>query len=146
VTDGQTDGRTDRQNYDSQDHASIARTVKTHDVNSKVLIRFATRSTANLTHMDHVQMISTVQSPATEPVITELLSLVLLVGIAVCAVDRLDVLTQRTGVRVTFVTATYLADIRLLHKCTHHMHIHTYMYTHAHLINCHFVDESRLSG
>ena len=120
-----TDGQTDGQNYDSQDRASIARTVKTHDVNSKVLILFATRSTANLTHMDHVQMISTVQSPATEPIITELLSLVLLVGIAVCTVDRLDVLTQRTGVRVTFVTTMYLADIRLLHMYTHHTHMHT---------------------
>ena len=28
MTDGRTDGRTDRQNYDSQDRASIARAVK----------------------------------------------------------------------------------------------------------------------
>jgi len=29
--DGQTNGRTDGQNYDSQDRASIARTVKNRD-------------------------------------------------------------------------------------------------------------------
>jgi len=36
VTDGQTDRQTDRQNYDSQDRASIARAVKMRQWSYKI--------------------------------------------------------------------------------------------------------------
>ena len=71
-------------------------------------------------------MISAVYSPpaattsTTQLVVTQLRrSLVLLVGVAVGAVHRLDVLAQRARVRVALVTAANLAHVRLLHTHTH---------------------------